>query len=510
MTLPPLIMVVDDNQITLKVVRMALEAENYRVMTAASGKECLEKVSLSPPQLILLDFRLPDIHGKELAAQLKKLPNLVNIPLIAFTGFFSHFELQTELFDIFNGYIVKPVIPSQLVEIIKGFLKPPNLLNNRPGQGHSIIIADDDQVQLKLTRIHFEGLGFKVLTARDGQEVLDIAQLALKQSRPSLIISDVLMPKMDGFKLCLAIKQIPELASIPIILTTNHFIEKSDLDFAKDLGASDLVVRSSSMDVLIRSVLLHLAQKDANHLTDQTQNLNSTYQEKMARQLERQTAMNISLGRQCSTQAAALTIFDGIADRIAENLSIESALPQILAQCIDGAGISVGILYLLEKDQTLKLQTHIGLNGQAHLSAQSFFDHPEIFLKILNNGLAVNLGEQQEDFAKLLGDHCQCKFGVLIPIFSQSEKLGILVMASQSDILTPIEWMAFAKPLGIQLGQAIALGRALTQIKSSETRYRTLMENANDGQFVIDPNGTILEVNQRAIELMKCSKQELV
>ncbi len=73
------------------------------------------------------------------------------------------------------------------------------------GKGKHILIADDNPIQLKLFSMQLKNRGFEVTTAYDGVFALKEA----RDKRPDAIISDILMPNMDGFSLCTEIKRDP-------------------------------------------------------------------------------------------------------------------------------------------------------------------------------------------------------------------------------------------------------------------------------------------------------------
>src|SRR4029077_6085069 len=83
----PTVLIVDDNAITRKVVRVTLTTEGYRVREASDGATAIAEVSREAPALLLQDLFLPDIRGIDLVARLRALPGAANIPILAFSGF---------------------------------------------------------------------------------------------------------------------------------------------------------------------------------------------------------------------------------------------------------------------------------------------------------------------------------------------------------------------------------------------------------------------------------------
>lgn len=86
---------------------------------------------------------------------------------------------------------------------------------NQPAQ-QTIILAEDSPTQALVVKHALERNGFRVLAAANGEAALKL----VREQRPSLVISDLVMPKMDGYGLCQAIKADPDLAAIPVLLLT--------------------------------------------------------------------------------------------------------------------------------------------------------------------------------------------------------------------------------------------------------------------------------------------------
>lgn len=80
------ILVVEDNEPLLKLLRRVLEREGYEVIAAPSGVELMGLVYSSKPDLIVLDVGLPDIDGRDLLASLKKDPKTFSVPVLVWSG----------------------------------------------------------------------------------------------------------------------------------------------------------------------------------------------------------------------------------------------------------------------------------------------------------------------------------------------------------------------------------------------------------------------------------------
>jgi two-component system, cell cycle sensor histidine kinase and response regulator CckA len=152
-----------------------------------------------------------------------------------------------------------------------------------------ILIADDISENRYLLMAVFKGSGYEVVSVENGAEALD---LALK-SPPDLIITDILMPIMDGFELCRRWKAEPRLCSIPFIFYTATYTDPQDERFALSLGAERFVVKPQKPEVLaglVREVLAEAERKlttVSNRPLGEEMEVLRQYNEVLFRKLER-------------------------------------------------------------------------------------------------------------------------------------------------------------------------------------------------------------------------------
>jgi two-component system, NtrC family, response regulator HydG len=115
------ILIVDDDKSVIRTFSKLLQKAGYVTETAETGKEAIEKISKRFYDVVLIDFRLPDMDGTNL---LGKIPDhLVNSVKIIITGFPS-LDLGANALDMgIDAYLVKPVNPSDLLLLISEKLK---------------------------------------------------------------------------------------------------------------------------------------------------------------------------------------------------------------------------------------------------------------------------------------------------------------------------------------------------------------------------------------------------
>lgn len=114
---------------------------------------------------------------------------------------------------------------------------------------HKILVAEDDAVTHQLLVFKLRQLGCTVLSARDGEEAMAIAQ----EQKPSLVILDCLMPVIDGFEVLRRLKESPDLQKIPVLMLTVK-AKDNDIVTGLDLGAEDYMIKPFSPAELMARV----------------------------------------------------------------------------------------------------------------------------------------------------------------------------------------------------------------------------------------------------------------
>jgi CheY-like chemotaxis protein len=113
-----------------------------------------------------------------------------------------------------------------------------------------ILIVEDIPYLLELLQVTLKFKGYTVITARDGDEALSI----METDRPALILTDVLMPKLDGFAFAQRIRSNPTTQDIPIIFVSATYISPEDKEFALSLGAVRFLEKPVEAEELLLTV----------------------------------------------------------------------------------------------------------------------------------------------------------------------------------------------------------------------------------------------------------------
>jgi CheY-like chemotaxis protein len=110
-------------------------------------------------------------------------------------------------------------------------------------QGYLLVVDDVPDI-LKLLDATLKFKGYRVVTARDGQEALE----AVQQEHPVLIIADILMPRLDGFNLVHRLRLDPETRNIPVIFLSATYVTPEDKEFALTIGVTRFIEKPVDLE----------------------------------------------------------------------------------------------------------------------------------------------------------------------------------------------------------------------------------------------------------------------
>ncbi len=207
------ILVVDDELSAREIIKRHLTREGFDVVTASSGEEALELARQLRPSAVTLDVMMPGMDGWAVLTALKKDPVLRDIPVLMCTMLDDrHMGLSLGAAD----FLDKPVDRQRLAAMLHRYAH-----GSKPGR--ILLVEDDVDARAIMARV-LRKKGWSVAEAGDGVAGLERAA----ESRPDLILLDLMMPLMDGFTFATELRKTEAYRSIPIVVLT-----------AKDLTADD-------------------------------------------------------------------------------------------------------------------------------------------------------------------------------------------------------------------------------------------------------------------------------
>ncbi|MDP1822220.1 MAG: response regulator [Archangium sp.] len=498
------ILVVDDNAATRKLVRFAFERLDFRVLEADAGAAALTRFGSEPVALVLQDLCLPDLDGFDLVRLLRALPGGAEVPILAFSGMLTaHDEARVSAAG-FDDLISKPVEPSRLVQIVRGHL-PDGRPTTPFGAGRRLILADDDAVQRRLAAFLLEAAGFDVIVARDGEEALAQA----RRNPPAVVVSDVLMPRLDGFSLCTEMRRDARLAQVPLLLLTNSYVEAADRALALKVGAWALVHRTPDLkDALaLLAAALDGAPRPPRPAAP-PEEVEAEHKQRMVRQLERQVTLNAGINQRCALLSAEMAVLKGVAEALASHDSTEDAVRRALAACFDAGGIALGALFLQEGAERRVVSFGFS-EGWDHGDLARLWGEPAVLEAALRSGATVVLPGAGEAGRRLL-ERAGASSALITAVRHQRVSFGALLMMSTTGDLTSSDRIAFAEAVAAQISQALAMASAFTRQEASERAsreqaalLRSILESIGDGVVVANQHGDFIQWNAAAADLVK-------
>jgi signal transduction histidine kinase/CheY-like chemotaxis protein len=211
----PVVLVVEDDSHISTVLRTYLEADGYRVEVAEDGLSAIHRAAALRPFAITLDISLPKLDGWTVLNSLKRNPATAEIPVVVVS------IVDNRDFGLALGaaaYLVKPIDPDRLRGVLHG------LNGTRASEDGSVLVVDDDESLRDVLSSLLVEDGWRVATAADGQAALD----AVAHERPTAMVLDLMMPRIDGFEVLRALREQPTTRDLPVIVVTAKDLTDDD------------------------------------------------------------------------------------------------------------------------------------------------------------------------------------------------------------------------------------------------------------------------------------------
>jgi signal transduction histidine kinase/ligand-binding sensor domain-containing protein/DNA-binding response OmpR family regulator len=246
------ILVVEDDVQSYHLLRRYLEGAGFQTQHIPTGNGVLDEARRLKPLAITLDVMLPGKDGWEVLQELKSDPVTCGIPVFVIS-IVDNKELAYRLNA--DDYFVKPIDRHQFIERMRG------LVESSPLPVRQILVVEDDEQSIDLIRLLLEQENFKILSGRNGLEGLAV----LQETKPDLIILDLMMPRMNGFQMLDEVRQHEQWKHIPVIVLT-----------AKDLTSEERELLSTHVRSVMHKTSYHMKDLLAEVIRLTRQQLKST------------------------------------------------------------------------------------------------------------------------------------------------------------------------------------------------------------------------------------------
>ena len=261
------VLLVEDSEPAIVQIKMVLEGAGYAVDVARGGQEALSAMAGTPPGGIILDLMMPGMDGLTLLERLRGTPATARTPVLILTAKdltsddLARLSANNVRQLIQKGDVDRDELLRQVGNLLgrapsaRAAVEPPGPPPSRPEEPRHpagllpVILAVEDNADNMSTLRAMLKDRCVLLEAEDGEEGLN---MALSQ-RPSLILLDLSLPKLDGFTVLGRLKEKEATRAIPVIALTAHAM-KSDRERALASGFDGFVVKPIEMEELLEAV----------------------------------------------------------------------------------------------------------------------------------------------------------------------------------------------------------------------------------------------------------------
>ena len=202
------VLVVDDHATNVRILTRQLQLWGMEVTGADSGRAALEWLARAPklPSVVITDMHMPVMDGVALARSIRSRPDWQAIPLVLLSSGFM--PAADESAHLFAARLLKPARQGQLFETLLRCVAPHTGAPGQPApvaadarKNITVLVADDNAVNLKVACAILAKLGYDIRTATDGRQAVEaVAQAGAAGLRLGAILMDVNMPDVDGLE----------------------------------------------------------------------------------------------------------------------------------------------------------------------------------------------------------------------------------------------------------------------------------------------------------------------
>ncbi len=257
------VLIVDDNETSREILGHLLESFRFTVGQVDSGRSAIELLEKSdndkPFDLVLMDWRMPDLDGIETTRRIQSDPSIKHRPTIIMISAYSKLELEKVARGVeFAGLLTKPVTPSSLHDAIliamgvdvdrNRSIRHSNQEINEAREklrGAKILLVEDNEINQELGIDLMTNHGIEVECAYDGQEALKM----LEHNEYDGVLMDCQMPVMDGYQATREIRKQKQYRSLPVLAMTAN-VMSGDREKVLECGMNDHIAKPINPDVM--------------------------------------------------------------------------------------------------------------------------------------------------------------------------------------------------------------------------------------------------------------------
>ncbi len=251
------VFVVDDNPTNLRILTRQLSNWGMQVRAFDTVSLALGAMRNGPlPAVVVTDMHMPVVDGVEFARVAKSQVNTASVPLILLSS--GVLPVQDPSAALFAARLLKPAREAQLFDALTRCIDPTRAdtraqpLDRSAKRHQTVLVADDNAVNLKVAVSMLSKLGFDSVTAIDGQVALD-AVLAARKNPFDLVLMDLNMPNMDGLVSSREIRRLMGAAAPPIVALTAA-ASAEDRDRCLGAGMCDYLTKPLQLNALAHAL----------------------------------------------------------------------------------------------------------------------------------------------------------------------------------------------------------------------------------------------------------------
>lgn len=279
------ILIVDDNELNIKVASVLLKKYHFNIDSCTSGIECIAKIKNNEKyDIIFLDDMMPRLSGRDTLKRLKEMSEF-NTPVIALTANAITGMKQEYLSCGFDDYLSKPIEKLELERVIKKYVNKinsesansnmyretrsafakeltielpvlsSNIVNEEPHSDEnkkSILLVDDNELNIKVAELALKKYNFNITSVKSGSEAIE----KVIMNKYDLILLDEMMPEMDGCTTLDNLKTIEDFNTPVIMMTASSEDEvKSKIEEHGFRGYLSKPFNKEALDKIIKETL---------------------------------------------------------------------------------------------------------------------------------------------------------------------------------------------------------------------------------------------------------------